>query len=157
MLARWEPFGGIRRHRRDVFGDLFDMQEQMNRMFNEFFGERQSGLAEGAWTPSVDVSETETAIVVRAELPGLSQDDIELSLHDNVLTLKGEKKQQTKKEGENFHRTECCFGSFSRSFSLPATVKQENIEAKFKDGVLEITLPKVEEVKPQKIAIAAGA
>jgi len=155
MLARWEPFGGIRR-RRDVFGDLFDMQEQMNRMFTEFFGERESGLNEGAWLPAVDVSETETAIVVRAELPGLSQNDIELSLKNNVLTLKGEKKQETKKEDESFHRTECCFGSFTRSFSLPATVKQDNIQAKFKDGVLEITLPKVEEAKPQKIAIAAG-
>lgn len=156
MLTRWEPFGGLRR-RRDVFGDLFDMQEQMNRMFNEFFGDRQNTLAEGSWTPSVDVSETDAAIVVRAELPGLSQDDIELNLQDNVLTLKGEKKQERKDEQENYHRTECCFGSFSRSFSLPATVKQEDIQAKFKDGVLEITLPKAEEAKPQKIAITAGA
>jgi len=157
MLARWEPFGGVRRRRRDVFGDLFDMQEQMNRMFSEFLGERETGLTEGAWIPSVDMSETDTAIVVHAELPGLSHDDIDLSLHDNVLTLKGEKKQQAKKEGENFHRTECCFGSFSRSFLLPTTVQQENIGAQFKDGILEITLPKVEEAKPQKIAITAGA
>jgi len=156
MLVRWEPFGGIRR-RRDPFGDLFEMQEQMNRMFNDYFGERQNGLAEGAWAPLVDVSETESAILVRAELPGISQDDIELTLQDNVLTLKGEKKQESKTDNENFHRTECCFGSFSRSFTLSATVKQEDIQAKFKDGILEITLPKVEEAKSQKIAIAAGA
>ncbi len=156
MLARWEPVGNIRR-RRDMFGDLFEMQEHMNRMFNEFFGERQSGLAENAWMPSVDVSETDAAIVVRAELPGMSQDDIDLNLQDNVLTLKGEKKPNSNDEAENFHRTECCFGGFSRAFSLPATVQQEGIQARFKDGILKITLPKIEEVKPQKIAIAVGA
>lgn len=156
MLVRWEPFGGMRR-KRDVFGDLTEMQDQMNQMFNEFFGERQNQMTQGAWTPAVDVSETESALVVRAELPGLSHDDIDLSLHDNVLTLKGEKKQQGKQDGENFHRTECCFGAFTRSFSLPAAVKQDDIQAKFKDGILEITLPKQEEAKPQKIAITAGA
>jgi HSP20 family protein len=140
-----------------MFGDLFDMQEQMNRMFNEFFGDRQSSLAEDSWVPSVDVSETDAAIVVRAELPGMSQDDIELNLQDNALTLKGEKKQEYKDQQGNYHRTECCFGSFSRSFPLPATVKQEDIQAKFKDGVLEINLPKAEEAKPKKIAIAAGS
>lgn len=156
MVVRWEPFGGIRR-RRDPVSDVFDMQEQMNRLFSEFFGERQSGLADGVWTPPVDVSETESAIVVRAELPGMSRDDIELSLQDHVLTLKGEKAQESKEDNENFHRAECCFGSFSRSFSLSATVKQEDIQARFKDGILEITLPKAEETTPQKISIAAGA
>jgi HSP20 family protein len=140
-----------------MFNELFDMQEQMNRMFNEFFGDRQNSLAEGSWVPSVDVSETDAAIVVRAELPGMSQDDIELNLQDNVLTLKGEKKQESKDEQGNYHRTECCFGSFSRTFPLPATVQQEDIQAKFKDGVLEITLPKAEEAKPKKIAITAGS
>ena len=95
MLARWEPFGGLRR-RRDLFGDLFDIQQEMNRMFDEFFGERRSGLTTGAWAPTVDVSENDNAIIVRAELPGMSQDDIELNLQDNVLTLKGEKKQEAK-------------------------------------------------------------
>lgn len=156
MLARWEPFGNIRR-RRDMFGDLFEMQEYMNRVFNEFLGERGNALSESAWMPAVDVSETDAAIVVRAELPGMSQDDIELNLQDNVLTLKGEKKPGSSDEAENFHRTECCFGGFSRAFSLPATVQQEGIQARFKDGVLKITLPKVDEVKPQKIAITAGA
>ena len=156
MLARWEPFGGLRR-RRDLFGDLVDIQQEMNRMFDEFFGERRSGLTAGAWAPTVDVSENDNAIIVRAELPGMSQDDIELNLQDNVLTLKGEKKQEAKEDKENYHRTECCFGSFSRSFSLPATVKQEDIQATFKNGVLEINLPKAEEAKVQKIAITAGA
>jgi len=158
MLARWEPFGGLRRHSRgDLFGELVDMQQEMNRLFDEFFGERQTGMAESAWMPAVDISENDAAIVVRAELPGLSQDDIELNLQDNVLTLKGEKKQEKKEDKGNYHQSECCYGSFSRSFTLPSNVKQEDIQANFKDGVLQITLPKAEEVKPKKITVSASS
>ena len=156
MLTRWEPFGGVRR-RRDFFGDLTDMQQEMNRLFDEFFGERRTSMAEGQWAPAVDVSETESEMVVRVELPGMTHDDIEVNLQDNVLTLKGEKKQEKKEEKENFHRLERSYGSFTRSFSLPAGVKQEDIKATFKDGVLEVSLPKTEEVKPKKIAITAGS
>lgn len=155
MLARWEPFGGLRR-RGDIFTDLTDMQQEMNRMFDDFFGERRGGTMEGNWMPSVDVSETNEAILVRAELPGMTQDDIELSLQDNVLTLKGEKKSEKKEEKENYHRAECCYGSFTRAFTLPAQVNQGEIKATFKDGILQIALPKSEEVKAKKIAIAAG-
>ncbi len=154
MLARWEPFAGLRR-RNDVFSELTGIQQEMNRLFDEFFGERRSGLAEGNWLPAVDVSENETEILVRAELPGMNQDDIELHLQDNVLTLKGEKKQETKEEKKNYHRTECSYGSFTRSFTLPATVAQDQIKATFKDGVLEVSLPKAEEAKTKKIAITA--
>jgi HSP20 family protein len=156
MLTKWEPFGGIRR-RGDIFGDLNRMQAEMNRFCDDFFGEHRRGLAEGAWLPAVDVSETESQLTVRAELPGMSQDDIEINLQENVLTLKGEKKQETKEEKENFHRVERSYGSFSRSFTLPSGVKAADINATFKDGVLEITLPKVEEAKPKKIAITAGS
>jgi HSP20 family protein len=83
--------------------------------------------------------------------------NIEISLQDDVLTLKGEKKQETREEKENFHRIERSYGSFSRSFTLPAGVKAEDINASFKDGVLEITLPKAEEAKPKKIAITSGS
>jgi len=156
MLARWEPFGGIRR-RGDVFGELTRMQEEMNRFFDDFFGEQRRGLAEGAWLPAVDVSETESELVVRAELPGMSHEDIEINVQDNILTLKGEKKQEKKEEKENFHRLERSYGSFSRSFSLPAGVKPDDIKATFKDGVLQVTMPKAEEAKAKKIAITAGA
>ena len=144
MLTRWEPFGGIRR-RGDVFSELTRMQEEMNRFFDDFFGEQRRGLAEGAWLPAVDVSETDSEMVVRAELP------------DNVLTLKGEKKQEKKEEKENYHRVERSYGSFSRSFTLPAGVNQDEVKATFKDGVLEIAMPKTEEAKPKKIAITAGS
>ena len=155
MLERWEPFRGIRR-RGDLFSELSRMQQEMNRFFDEFFGERRSELAEGAWVPSVDVSETDKELKVRAELPGMTQDDIELNLQDNVLTLKGEKKQEKKEEKENYHRTECCYGSFTRSLTLPVSVDQDKVQATFKDGILEITLPKSEEVKPKKISITTG-
>lgn len=156
MLTRWEPFGGLRR-RGDIFSELTRMQQEMNRYFDEFFGERQTEMMEGSWLPAVDVSETDTELKVRAELPGLTQDDIELNLQDNVLTLKGEKKQEEKIEKENYHRIERSYGSFCRSFTLPAGVKSEDIMATFKEGILEISLPKVEEAKPKKIAITPGS
>jgi len=156
MLVRWEPFSGIQR-RGDVFGDLTRMQEEMNRFFDDFFGEHRPGLAEGAWLPAVDVSETDGEFVVRAELPGMSHEDIDINVQDNILTLKGEKKQEQKEEHENFHRLERCYGSFSRSFTLPAGVKTEDIKATFKDGILQVTMPKAEEAKAKKIAITAGA
>jgi HSP20 family protein len=155
MLTRWEPFGGIRR-RGDVFGDLGRMQEDMNRFFDDFFGEHRHGLAEGAWLPAVDVSETENEFVVRAELPGMSHEDIDINVQNNILTLKGEKKQEKKEENESFHRLERSYGSFSRSFTLPTGVNPDDINAGFKDGVLEITMPKAEVDKAKKIAITAG-
>ncbi len=156
MLTKWEPFGGIRR-RGDIFSELNRMQEEMNRYFDDFFGEHRRGVTEGAWLPAVDVSEGDAQLTVRAELPGMSQDDIEINLQDNVLTLKGEKKQEQKEEKENYHRVERSYGSFSRSFTLPSGVKADDINATFKDGVLEITLPKAEEEKAKKIAITSGS
>ena len=156
MLTRWEPFGAIRR-RGDIFSEMNRMQEEMNRYFDDFFGEHRRGLAEGAWLPAVDVSESENEFVVRAELPGMSHEDIDINVQENVLTLKGEKKQEKKEEKENFHRLERTYGSFSRSFTLPVGVKPEDIKATFKDGVLEVTMPKTEEANPQKIAITAGS
>lgn len=157
MLTKWEPFHGIRQHGRDIFSDLTGMQQEMNRVFDEFFGERQGDMAQCTWTPMVDVSETDAELKIRAELPGLTQENIEIHLQDNVLTLQGEKKQEQKEERENFHRVERCYGTFSRSFSLPANVKTDAIQATFKNGVLLITLPKVEEAKPKKIEISTGA
>lgn len=157
MLTRWEPFSAIRRRGRDVFSDLTGMQQEMNRLFDEFFGESQTEMAECSWVPMVDVSETDTEIRIRAELPGLNQDDIEINLQDNVLTLTGEKKQEQKEDQENFHRVERCYGSFTRSFTLPAVVQNDAVQATFKNGVLLVTLPKAEEAKPKKITIHAGA
>jgi len=138
-----------------MFSELTGMQQEINRLFDEFFGERHSGIVEGSWTPAVDISETEIELVVRAELPGLSQDNIELNLQDNVLTLKGKKHQEKKEDEEKFHRVERSYGTFSRSFTLPVNVNQEAVTATFKNGVLVITLPKAEEATLKKIEISA--
>lgn len=154
MLTHWEPFGSIRR-RGNLFNDLNSIQQEMNHLFDEFFGERHPELAEGNWIPVVDVSESDTNLLVRAELPGMTEEDIELNLQDNVLTLKGEKKQELDKQKENFHRVERSYGSFSRSFTLPSMVKLDQVTATFKEGILEISLPKSEEAKAKKIEIAS--
>jgi HSP20 family protein len=156
MLTRWEPFGTVRR-RGDLFGDLSRMQQEMNRFFDEFFGERQGEMAESNWMPTVDVSENDAEMIVRAELPGMKQEDIDVNLQDNILTLSGEKKQDEKVEKENYHRIERSYGSFTRSFTLPENVKADDVKASFKDGVLSITLPKTEAAKPKKISITAGS
>jgi len=101
----------------------------------------------------VDIYETPDTIVMKAELPGLTQNDIEIQIRDNTLILKGERRVAKDVQEENYLRIERAYGAFQRSFTLPATVQQENIRAVFRDGVLELTLPKAEEAKPKKIAI----
>jgi HSP20 family protein len=152
MVERWEPFKGIHRQT-NLFDELVRMQQEMNSFFDDFFGERRSDLLEGNWLPALDVSETEKEIIVRVELPGMTQQDIDLSLHENMLLLKGEKKPAPTKSQENYHRAERSYGSFNRSLTLPANVDPNQVQATFKDGVLQITLSKVAEVKPQKISI----
>ncbi|MGC9467644.1 MAG: Hsp20/alpha crystallin family protein [Anaerolineae bacterium] len=138
---------------------IVEFQRDMNRMFDEFFG-RGFGLApsnmeEGwtAFTPRVDVAETDKAIKVSAELPGLSEDNIEVNLSENVLTIRGEKKQEREERGESYYRSERTYGSFRRSIPLPADVKTEEADAVYKNGVLEITLPKTAEARRKKIAV----
>lgn len=125
----------------------------MDRMFRNFTNEEDwPGYAHN-WAPAVDVSEKEEAVYVRAEVPGMSKDDIKLTVHDGTLTISGEKKQEKTDEKENYYRTERSFGSFCRTFSLPSTIKAEDIKANYKDGVLTIEMPKVEEAKPKEISI----
>jgi HSP20 family protein len=108
---------------------------------------------EGVWSPSVDVSETKDNVVIKAEIPGMTKDDVKISIQDNVITLKGEKKQEKEEKDANYHRIERSYGSFCRSFTLPAAVKADKIKATYKDGILNVTLPKTEEVKPKEIPI----
>jgi len=131
------------------------MREDMDKLFDNFFSARPSrtGLLEGAWQPSVDISETDDEIIVKAELPGLTHDDVNISLTDNVLTLKGEKKQEKEDKGENYHRVERSYGSFQRTFTLLSSVQSENTKATFKNGILTINIPKTEEAKPKEIKI----
>jgi len=146
-LIRWRP-------RRD----LLSIREEMNRLFDDFFSgwpwpERRRGLLEGEWAPSVDVAETDQDIVVTAELPGVKQEDVDVTITNDVLTLKGEKKEEKEVKKENYHRIERSYGSFQRSVSLPTGVQGDKAKAKYKDGVLQITIPKTEEAKPKQIKI----
>lgn len=132
-----------------------DMPNLVDRVFNDFWRTPLMNWDEDStvWSPRVDVRETKDAYEVLADLPGLDKKDINISLHDNVLTVKGERKSEDKKEDENQHYYERAYGSFSRSFRLPEKVQDKDIKAEYKDGVLRITLVKAEEAKPRLIEI----
>lgn len=135
--------------------ELRTMQEQMNRLLNLSWNHDISGeeMKEGIWQPPVDIYETEDSIVIKAELPDVEQKDIDVRIEDNTLTLKGERKHESEVKKENYHRIERYYGSFQRSFSLPATIDQEKVLASCEKGVLTISLPKKEETKPKQINI----
>jgi HSP20 family protein len=134
------------------------VRDEMNRLVNEFFG-RGSGddgtWFSGAWSPPVDIYETDAALVMKAELPGFSKDDIQIELKENTLVIKGERKREDDVKEGSFHRTERVYGAFQRSFLLPTTVDQANVQAIYKDGVLELRLPKVEAAQPKRISIGS--
>ena len=139
------------------FRELRELEHEMDRMFGLTkwpVAERgTTGLLEGIWSPSVDVYQTDDKIVVKADVPGLDKKDFDIAVVDHHLTIKGERKHENEVKEENYHRTERVYGTFERSFELPATVDTEKIQAEYKDGVLELTLPKKEEAKPKQIAV----
>jgi len=143
------------RRRRERDGGLLTLRRELNQLFEDFFGDDWGlpALRTEEWAPAVDVSETEDAITVKAEIPGVNQDDIEISLTGDVLTIKGKKEEEKEEKGRSFHRIERCYGSFSRSFTLPSTVDQDNVKASYNKGVLEITLPKKAEAKAKTIKV----
>ena len=149
-LIRWEP---VR--------ELHTMQNEMNRLFNTFFdsptpGNGGSGGSVRRWIPAMDVVETEDHFVLRADLPGLSENDVNIELEDNVLTVAGERKAEHEQRGEGYYRVERAFGSFSRSLTLPEGVNADAIQASFDNGVLEVRIPKPEQHKPRKVQISLG-
>ncbi|MDE0484948.1 MAG: Hsp20/alpha crystallin family protein [Candidatus Poribacteria bacterium] len=124
-----------------------------NSLFTPFFA--TPGTQEYRWRPSADISETDDSFEVRAELPGVTKDDVHISVKDNLLTIKGEKRQEKTDDSKDFHRVERSYGSFERKFTLPPKVEVDSIKAEFKDGVLTLSIPKPEEVKPKEIPIVA--
>jgi HSP20 family protein len=132
----------------------FDPFAELNRLHNELL--RPDPSARAAWAPAVDISESPEAILVHAELPGLKPDDVKIDVENNVLTLRGERRSETKREEGTLHRVERFYGSFSRQFLLPRTVDSERIEAELKDGVLTVRLHKRSEVKARQIAVKAS-
>ncbi len=140
-LTIWRPFQ--------------DLKKEMDRLWQEFFG--KSYLPERwevvEWAPAVDVSETEDEVIVKADLPGVKPEEIEINLVDNVLTIKGEKKRETEEKKENYYRVERYYGSFMRAIQLPSEVDVEKVKAQYKDGVLKVTLPKKPEAKKKLIKV----
>jgi HSP20 family protein len=143
-IIRWDPFS-----------DLVTLREKMNRLFEETFtgrGEKKD-LVSGTWSPSVDIYETENALVLSAEVPGMKEDEIEIKIEDNTLILQGERKFEKETKEENYHRIERSYGSFYRSFTLPNSIDQDKIQAVHENGVLKITMPKKPELKPKKVKV----
>lgn len=129
------------------FGRLSNLQEELDRLF-------ESPLT--GWAPALDVHEDKDSFIVRTELPGLKREDIEVSLHEGALLISGERKAETKPEGVEVHRQERFYGKFQRALTLPTPVAADKITAQYKDGVLTVTLPKVEEAKPKQIDISVN-
>ena len=144
--------------RYDPFNELRSLQTQMNRMFEPYWARTSDEeLVSGNWVPPVDVQEVGDSLVLRAELPGVKEEDIDISFADGVLTLKGERQFEKESQDKTWHRIERSYGSFTRSFTMPRTVDPAGITAGFKDGVLEIKVPKREESKPRQIKIGESA
>ena len=141
--------------RYDPFRDLRTLQEEVNRLFTGSVPRSfdDEGIARGAWSPSVDIYENKEQIVLEAELPGMKRDDFDLSIENNVITLRGQRQFEKKDESDNYHRVERAYGSFARSFTLPNTVSAEGANAEYKNGVLRVTLPKREETKARRIEV----
>ena len=154
MLERWKPQTSTL-SQWDPFSDLLDMRREMDQLFGSFFGGTPAGMAaaEGVWAPAVDIQETKDGFIVEAELPGMKQDDIQITIVDNTLTLKGERKREHEVREEAYTRVERAYGTFQRALALPSVVDPTMVRAKYKDGVLTIELPKKEEAKPKEIKV----
>lgn len=139
--------------------NLFSFHNEMGRIFGDLFDsdENRTDTEETAWMPTVDVSETENGFEIRAELPGVSETDVNVSVTDNLLTIKGEKHQEAETDGKNYHRVERRYGSFQRSFTLPRHVETDAIKAQFTDGVLTLEIPKAEAAKPTEIPVTTAS
>ncbi|MDE0010432.1 MAG: Hsp20/alpha crystallin family protein [Candidatus Poribacteria bacterium] len=131
----------------------------LQNVFSDLFGsyENETDMGNTSWMPTVDISETETGFEIHAELPGVSENDVNVSVNDNILTVKGEKRQEIEKVDKNYHRMERRYGSFQRSFTLPRHVETSDIKAEFKDGVLTLEIPKAEAAKPTEIPITVNS
>lgn len=143
-LNRWEAFSNM------------GLESQVNRIFGELMGRSgESNLT--SWAPAVDIFESEHELVVKADVPDLKPEELDIRVENNILTIRGERKFEKKVDEKNYLRVERAYGSFARSFSLANTVNSEAIQADYKDGVLTLTIPKREEAKPKQIKVNVGA
>jgi HSP20 family protein len=142
-LTRWEPFR-----------DLFTMQDRMSRLFQDMG--REEAITTGAFIPPVDIYEDEQSIVLKLEVPGIEEKDLDIRVENNVLMVRGERKFEQEEKEENFHRVERRYGSFTRQFTLPNTVDTDNVQADLHNGVLRLRLAKRAEAKPKQIKVGVG-
>jgi HSP20 family protein len=143
-LTRWSPAR-----------DLIGIADEMNRLVDTVFkgDARETSLYKGAWSPAVDISEDKDNFYLQVELPGMKRDDVKVRYEEGLLTITGEKKSEKEEKGINYHRVERSYGQFERSFRVPNRIISEKINADFSDGLLTITLPKAEEIKPKEIEV----
>jgi HSP20 family protein len=144
-LVRWDPSR-----------DLDTLQTDLNRVFDAFFGDRTANDVTRRWIPAMDLVETDDHLVLKADLPGLDKDDVELEIKDGVLSISGERRTEHQDSSNGYHRMERAYGRFARSLSLPEGVDSDKVEADFDKGVLEVRIPKPTERKPHRVEIGAS-
>jgi HSP20 family protein len=145
-LVRWDPAR-----------ELDSLQSDMNRLFDGFFqGRPANGASNQRWIPPMDLVETEDHLVLRADLPGMNEDDLEIEIKDGVLTVSGERRSEHESKSEGYYRVERAFGRFSRALSLPDGIDADKVAASFDRGVLEVKMPKPEQTKPHRVEIGSG-
>jgi len=147
-LVKWDPFK-----------ELEDVSNRLNRIFGRTPVRTESEremLAVADWMPSVDISETDTEYLVKGEIPGVKKEDVKVTIQDGMLTIQGERKQEKEEKDKKFHRVECCYGSFVRSFRMPDDADENSVKAEFKDGMLNVTLAKSEKAKPKQISVSVS-
>lgn len=145
-MVKWDPIK-----------ELEDVSTRLNRMFGLSPVPSGSGmemLAVADWAPSVDISETDTAYLIKGEIPGVKKEDVKVTIQDGMLTIRGERKQEKEEKSKKFHRVECSYGSFMRSFQVPDDADENSVKAEFKDGMLNITLPKSAKAKAKSVDVA---
>lgn len=145
-LIKWDPFR-----------ELEDVSSRLNRIFGRspVRGESDNEmLAVADWMPSVDISETDNAYLIKGEIPGVKKEDVKVTIQEGMLTIQGERKQEKEEKGKKFHRVECCYGNFMRSFRVPDDADESAVKAEFKDGMLNVTLPKSAKAKAKSINVS---
>lgn len=147
-LVKWDPFR-----------ELEDVSSRLNRIFGRPLGRTELSnemLAMVDWTPSADISETDTAYLIKAEIPGVKKEDVKVTIQDGILTIQGERKMEKEEKDKKFHRVERSYGSFMRSFRLPDDADESAVKAEFKDGMLNVTLTKSAKAKPKSINVSVS-
>lgn len=147
-LIKWDPFK-----------ELEDVSNRLNRLFGRSENRAESSqsmLTVADWSPSVDISETDDAYLIKGEIPGVKKEDVKVTVQDGMLTIQGERRMEKEEKNKKFHRVECSYGNFVRSFRMPDDADEEKVKAEFKDGMLNISLPKSEKAKKRSINVSVS-